>query len=200
MIGERFLFIFFSFFLFYFLFFFPFSFSFFWLLLLSLLRCEENRRERLSRYICLFLFFSLLFFSSLFLFLFFFFLFSALINQTLIQKPMSQQPPRLVCRSPSRLWRCAKFRRLCSCSCWIQVGSFQSVSTYLSILSPHFFFFFPLVLRMKKKTVTYDPPSKKHNIAVTVNGKLVSSLPPTSPDNLGKSPSPSLSSHPNPTN
>lgn len=47
-----------------------------------------------------------------------------------------------------------------------------------------------LVLRKEKKTVTYDPPSKKHNIAVTVNGKLVSSLPPTSPDNLGKSPSP----------
>ncbi|KAL9527413.1 hypothetical protein SMMN14_09062 [Sphaerulina musiva] len=33
-------------------------------------------------------------------------------------------------------------------------------------------------------SITYDPPSKKHNIAVTVNGKLVSSLPPTSPDNL----------------
>lgn len=175
MIGERFLF-------FYF---------FFLLLLLSLLRWEENRREILSRHICLFL--SCPFF---FLFLSFSFFFSsfcfALINQTLIQKPMSQQPPRLVCRSPSRLRRCAKFRRLCSCSCWIQAGSFQSVSTYL-FFPPHFYFFFSpsgIKKRKNKQTVTYDPPSKKHNIAVTVNGKLVSSLPPTSPDNLGKSPSP----------
>lgn len=115
---------------------------------------------------------------------------------------MSQQPPRLVCRSPSRLRRCAKFRRLCSCSCWIQAGSFQSVF-YLPILSPYFFFFFffPGVKKRKNKTVTYDPPSKKHNIAVTVNGKLVSSLPPTSPDNLGKSPSPPKNPpFPNPIN
>lgn len=33
-------------------------------------------------------------------------------------------------------------------------------------------------------SITYDAASKKHNMAVTVDGKLVSSLPPNSPDNL----------------
>lgn len=70
------------------------------------------------------------------------------------------------------------------------VGSKLGVSSQYLSFPPLLSHIHHLSHMLKKKTVTYDPPSKKHNIAVTVNGKLVSSLPPTSPDNLGKSPSP----------
>lgn len=134
MIGERFLF-----FVFFFIFLF-FSLLFFFLSVavaaaLSSSLGREEKGKMKSAYLSFFFFLFLFLFSlfSLFYFLFSFFFF-ALINQILIQKPMSQQPPRLVRRSPSRLRRCAKFRRLCSCSCWIQAGSFQSVSI---LSSPH---------------------------------------------------------------